>query len=93
MEKKNLREELEALFSADEQCKFPKAFAKKIDMAVRSIIADTLKAGNSLDITGVMTIVPVRVAAKDGTCAGKAYSVPERVLPKAKFSSVLKKSL
>ena len=93
MEKRNFRKELEAVFAADDTIRFPKAFAEKTDLAVRKIVAEVLKEGNALDIPGIVTIFPVTVSAKEGKCAGKAYSVPERVMPKAKFSSSLKKSL
>lgn len=93
MEKRNFRKELEAVFTADDTIRFPKAFAEKVDLAVRKIIANVLKEGDAIDIPSVMTIFPVTASAKEGKCAGKAYSVPERVMPKAKFSSSLKKSL
>ena len=58
-----------------------------------TVVTETVVSGDSINLTGFMKIYVADVPAKDGECAGKAYSSPAHKTVKVKVGKNLKNSV
>ena len=57
------------------------------------VVSDTVASGNDINLSGFMKIYSVDVPAKEGNCAGKAYSSPAHKTVRVKVGKTLKDSV
>lgn len=58
-----------------------------------TVVTDAVVSGDSINLTGFMKIYVADVPAKEGECAGKAYSSPAHKTVKVKVGKGLKDSV